>query len=167
MMSTTEFGEAARRRGEGWEANWFVARFVVEFLFEVIMGTENSQAAFNANKDANGLYQGGFGNGIAFLQEWNKYNCKYPLIPTSVGLEAGDGVCLVDYNLPNASGGTHHTFKVPVFFGLVGAGFGNLWQWVRGIIMEPSKEKQQVYVAPSMYANYDPKTVEDKIMVAE
>lgn len=166
-ISATDFGTYARKRGEGWEANWFVARFVVEFLFEVIMGTENSQEEFNANKDANGLYQGGFGNGIAFFQEWNKYNNNYPLIPTRVGLEAGDGVCLVDYNLPNASGGTYHTFKVPVFFGLVGAGFGNLWQCVRGIIVDPSNEKQKAYVSPSMYAAYDNKTVSDKILVAE
>jgi hypothetical protein len=62
-ISTTSFGTYARKRGEGWEANWFVAQFVVEFLFEVIMGTQNSQATFNADKDANGLYQGGFGTG--------------------------------------------------------------------------------------------------------
>lgn len=166
-ISTTDFGNYARKRGEGWEANWFVSRFVVEFLFEVIMGTENSQEAFNNLKDANGLYQGGFGNGIAFFKEWNRYNNNYPLIPTRVGLEAGDGVCLVDYNIPNASGGTYHTFNVPVFFGLVGAGFGNLWQCVRGIIVDPSKEKHQAYVSPSMYAAYDNKTVSDKILVAE
>lgn len=56
-ISTTNFGNYARKRGEGWEANWFVARAVVEYLFEIIMGTRNSQAAFNAELDSNGLYQ--------------------------------------------------------------------------------------------------------------
>lgn len=166
-ISTTNFGNYARKRGEGWEANWFVARFVVEFLFEVIMGTENSQEAFNANKDANGLYQGGFGTGVTDMPDWGNYNGYFPVIPTSVGLEAGDGVCLVPYNLPDASGGTYKTFNVPVFFGLVGAGYGNLWQWVRGLIMDAGEEKSLVYVAPSMYAAYDPNTVTGKIMVAE
>ena len=168
-ISTTDFGTYARRRDEGWEANWFVARFVVEFLFEVIMGTENSQEAFNANKDANGLYQGGFGAGVTDMPDWNNYNGVYPVIPTSVGLEAGDGVCLVPYNLPNTGGadGAYHTFNVPVFFGLVGAGYGNLWQFVRGVIMDAGEEKSLVYVSPSMYAAYDPNTVDDKIMVAE
>ena len=41
-ISTTNFGTYARKRGEGWEANWFVAQFVVQFLFEVIMGTQKS-----------------------------------------------------------------------------------------------------------------------------
>ena len=169
-ISTTNFGTYARKRGErgeGWEANWFVARFVVEFLFEIIMGTENSQEAFNSNKDANGLYQGGFGTGVTDMPDWGNYNGTYPVIPTSVGLEAGDGVCLVEYTLPDASGGTYKTFNVPVFFGLVGAGFGHLYQWTRGLIMDAGEEKSLVYVAPSMYADYDPNTVADKIMVAE
>lgn len=168
--NTTDFGTYARRRGEGWEANWFVARFVVEFLFEVIMGTENSQEAFNANKDANGLYQGGFGIGVTTMSGWNGYNGTYPLIPTSVGLDAGDGVCLVPYSLPQtdgAEGEAYNTFNVPVFFGLVGAGFGNFFQWTRGIIIDVGETKSLVYVSASMYADYDPNTVADKIHVAE
>ena len=166
-ISTANFGTYARKRGEGWEANWFVARFVVEFLFEIIMGTENSQEAFNSNKDANGLYQGGLGTGVTDMPDWRNYNGAYPVIPTSVGLEAGDSVCLVEYTLPDASGGTYKTFNVPVFFGLVGAGFGHLYQWTRGLIMDAGEEKSLVYVAPSMYSDYDPNTVADKILVAE
>ena len=169
-ISTTNFGNYARKRGEGWEANWFVARFVVEFLFEIIMGTENSQEAFNANKDANGLYQGGFGTGVTNMHDWGNYNGTYPVIPTSVGLEAGDGVCLVPYSLPQTNGvdgDTYKTFDVPVFFGLVCAGYGHLWQLVRGLIMNAGEEQSLVYVAPSMYAAYDPSIVTDKIMVAE
>lgn len=169
-ISTTNFGSYARKRGEGWEANWFVARFVVEFLFEIIMGTENSQAAFNAEKDENGLYQGGFGTGVTDMPAWDKYNGYYPVIPTSVGLEAGDGVCLVPYSLPQTAdteGETYKTFNVPVFFGLVGAGYGHLYSWVRGLIMDAGEEKSLVYVTPSMLADYDPNTVADKILVAE
>ena len=169
-ISTTDFGTYARKRGEGWEANWFVARFVVEFLFEIIMGTENSQEAFNANKDANGLYQGGFGTGVTDMPDWGNYNGTYPVIPTSVGLEAGDGVFLVPYSLPQTNGvggDTYKTFNLPVFFGLVGAGYGHLWKWVRGLIMNAGEEQSLVYVAPSMYAAYDPNIVTDKIMVAE
>jgi hypothetical protein len=168
-ISTTNFGNYARKRGEGWEANWFVARFVVEFLFEIIMGTENSQATFNSELDENGLYQGGFGTGVTDMPDWSKYNGTYPVIPTSVGVEAGDSVCLVPYSLPQTAdteGDTYKTFNVPVFFGLVGAGYGNLWQWVRGLIMDAGEEKSVVYVTTSMLADYDPNTVADKIPVA-
>lgn len=164
-ISTTNFGNYARKRGEGWEANWFVARAVIEYLFEIIMGTENSQAAFNAEKDANGLYQGGFGTGVTDMPSWDNYNGYHPVIPTSVGLDAGDGVCLVDYNLPDAEGGTYKTFKVPVFFGLVNAGFGSLLRLVRGLIIEAG-DTSEVYVAKSMAAAYNPDTVSDKLHVA-
>ena len=143
---------------------------MVEFLFEIIMGTENSQAEFNAEKDANGLYQGGFGMGVTNMQKWPDYNGRHPLIPTSVGLEAGDGVCLVPYSLPQtdgAEGEAYKTFNVPVFFGLVHAGFGHLRRWTRGLILDVGEEKSLVYVTPSMYADYDPNTVADKILVAE
>lgn len=160
-ISTTSFGTYARKRGEGWEANWFVAQFVVEFLFEVIMGTQNCQATFNADKDANGLYQGGFGTGVTDMPDWGNYNGYYPVIPTSVGLEAGDGVCLVDYKLPDATDeGTYKAFKVPVFFGLVHAGYGSLWRWVRGLIMNAGDEKSEVYISRSMFAAFDPSTIE-------
>lgn len=163
-ISTTSFGTYARKRGEGWEANWFVAQFVVEFLFEVIMGTQNSQATFNADKDANGLYQGGFGTGATDMPDWGNYNGYYPVIPTSVGLEAGDGVCLVDYNLPDATDeGTYKAFKVPVFFGLVHAGYGSLWRWVRGLIMNAGDEKSEVYISRSMFAAFDPSTIHEEV----
>lgn len=176
-ISTTNFGAYARKRGEGWEANWFVARAVVEYLFEIIMGTRNSQAAFNGELDENGLYQGGFGTGVTNMPDWSNYNGAYPVIPTSVGLEAGDGVCLVDYSLPAtapAEGSeeeqaeSYHTFQVPVFFGLVNAGFGSLWRWVRGLtISQTAGEKMEVYVAPSMYADFTPDTVEGKVKVCD
>ena len=104
------------------------------------------------------------------MPHWKDYNGEYPLIPTSVGLEAGDGVCLVPYSLPQtdgAEGDTYHTFNVPVFFGLVGAGFGNLGQFIRGIIIDVGEEKTLVYVTKSMYADFDADTVADKILVAE
>ncbi len=167
-ISTTNFGAYARKRGEGWEANWFVARAVVEYLFEIIMGTRHSQAAFNAELDENGLYQGGFGAGVTSVgyDAWGSYNGWNPLLPTKVGLEAGDGVCLVDYDVPGADG-VFVSFKVPVFFGLVTAGYGSLFRWVRGMIMNAGEEKSEVYVTPSMYAAYNPDTIADKIKVAE
>jgi hypothetical protein len=167
-ISTTTFGTYARKRGEGWESNWFVARAVVEYLFEIIMGTRNSQAAFNAELDENGLYQGGFGSGVTAIAGWEGYNGYYPIIPTNVGLEMGDGVGIVNYDVPAADGTVHYAAKVPVFFGLVNAGFGHLSRWVRGLILSQEVGvKSEVFVAPSLYAGYDPTTVDGMVKVAE
>ena len=165
-ISTTNFGTYARKRGEGWESNWFVARAVIEYCIEIIMGNENVQSAFNSSKDANGLYQGGFGTGVTDMPDWINYNGYYPVIPTNVGLEAGDGVSLVDYNVTAADGTTYKSFKVPVFFGLVNAGYGSLYRWVRGLIMNAG-DTSDVYITKSMYAAYDPTIITDKLKVAQ
>lgn len=172
-ISTTNFGNYARKRGEGWEANWFVAQTAVEILLAVIMGTRNSQAAYNPEKDADGLYQGGFGTGVTDMSDWAQYNSYYPLIPTRVGLEMGDGVGLVDYALPASESAEdqeapYKTFKVPVFFGLVHAGFGHLWRWVRGLLIDQvAGEKTEVFIAQSMFAAFDATKTEGLKKVAE
>mgnify|MGYP000143901909 FL=1 len=107
---------------------------------------------------------------MIYIPDWNTYSGFFPVIRTSVCLDAGGGVCIVEYKLPQTNGvggDTYKTFNLPVFFGLVGAGYGHLWQWVRGLIMNAGEEQSLVYVAPSMYAAYDPNIVTDKIMVAE
>lgn len=166
-ITATEFGNYARKRGEGWEAGWFVSRFVVEFLIEVIMGTQNVHAPYMEAKDADGLFQGGFGIGVTNMSTAGTYNGLYPVIPTSAALEAGDGVCRVPYSLPALDGSAHANFNVPVFFGLVNAGFGNLFRIVRGMVMTVGDEKNGVYVSRSMYAPFVPTVIDDKAKVAE
>lgn len=173
-ISTTTFGTNARKRGDGWEANWFVAQAAVEILLLVIMGDRNTQADFKAERDADGLYQGGFGSGVTTIswQEWSDYNGNYPLVPTSVGLEMGDGTGIVSYSLPSSESADdqetpYKTFNVPVFFGLVHAGYGHLWRWVRGLIMAAGEEKSEVYVAQSMAVAFAPNSVAGLKKVAE
>ena len=170
-MSTTDFGAAARKRGEGWEANWFVAQAAVEILLLVIMGERNTQAAFSAERDADGLYQGGFGAGVTTIgmDDFRGYNGYLPLVPTSVGVEAGDSNGLVEYAVPASTGAEDAgqpfaTFQVPCFLGLMHAGFGHLWRPVRGLTV---KDRAEVYVAPSMYADFNPDSVEGLLKVAE
>lgn len=174
-ISTTAFGTNARKRGDGWEANWFVAQAAVEILLLVIMGDRNTQAAFKAERDADGLYQGGFGDGVTTIgwQDWADYNGNYPLVPTKVGLEMGDGTGIVSYSLPASESSENQetpykTFNVPVFFGLVHAGYGHLWRWVRGLtISQEAGVKTEVYVAKSMAAAFDPNSIAGLKKVAE
>ncbi|MCM1380253.1 MAG: hypothetical protein NC190_09165, partial [Bacteroides sp.] len=174
-INTTNFGTYARKRGEGWEANWFVAQAAVEILIAVIMGERNTQAAYNPEKDADGLYQGGFGAGVTTMnyQRWLDYNGVYPLVPTSVGLEMGDGTGVVEYHLPAENTAENQeapfmTFQVPCFFGLMHAGYGHLWRWVRGLtVSQTAGEKTEVYVAKSMAEAFNPNSVEGLLKVAE
>ena len=47
------------------------------------------------------------------------------------------------------------------------ASYGHLYRFTRGLIMDAGEEKSEVYVSRSMFAAFDPSTVNDKIKVAE
>ncbi len=84
----------------------------------------------------------------------------------------GDRTGLVEYALPlsenAAEGATPRTFQVPCFFGLMHAGFGHLWRWVRGLTISlRENDTAEVFVAGSMYAAFDPNTTAGLIKVAE
>lgn len=160
------FSTIARKRGEGWEANWYVARAVVEYTMRIILGTRHSQSAYNPNLDADGLYQGGLGSGVTSMPNWELYNGVYPLVPTSVGLEKGDGVGVVEYSVTKADGTAVYVAPVPVFFGLVNP-FGHLWGVVSGLVFDIGATKSLAYVAPSMYAPFSWTNTEGMLLAAE
>ncbi len=167
-IAMTNFSVYARKRGEGWESQWYVSRAVQEFLFRLIMGTRHSQSDFNPTKDANGLYRCGLGIGLTDVSSgnWGNYNSYYPLVPTSAGVEMGDGVGVAQHAVLNEDGSTFHTANIPVFYGLKNL-YGNLWTGVRGLITDAGPEVSSVYVAPSLYAGYDNNSVAGMIKAAE
>ena len=156
----------ARKRGEGWDANWYVAEAVPEYLFRIIFGTRHIQTAVNAEKDANGLYQGGLGAGVTNMPDWNDYNGYNPVVPCSAGVELGDGCGEATYNIMNADGTVRYAAKVPVFFGLKNL-YGHIYRIVRGIIINAGADKTEGYVAPSLYASYNDASLDGMIKACE
>jgi len=169
--SLNAFSAAARLRGTGWEADWFVARAVLEILMRIYFGNRNSQAAINANADSDGLPQGGLGAGVTEWSSgsWNSYNGYHPLIPNVFSIKddednnIGDFTGQKIYAIKDKDGQTVYSAKVPFFAGLMNP-FGHIWQFVNGLIVDIEVEgASKVYVTPSMYAAYDSTTVADKI----
>lgn len=160
------FSTIARKRGEGWDACWYVARAVVEYTMRIILGTRHSQSAYNSELDADGLYQGGLGSGVTNMPNWGDYNGYHPIIPTSVGLEKGDGIGIVEYSVTKSDGTAVYTAPVPVFFGLVNP-FGHLWGVCGGLVIDVGAEKTLAYVAPSLYAGFSWTDTEGMLLAAE
>lgn len=156
----------ARKRGEGWDANWYVAEAVPEYLFRIIFGTRHIQTPVNPNLDANGLYQGGLGDGVTNMPAWDVYNGYHPVVPCSAGVELGDGCGEATYNILKADGTTTYAAKIPVFFGLKNL-YGHTYRIVRGIIINAGAEKTEGYVAPSLYAGYDDASLNGLIKACE
>ena len=161
-LNAATFGEYARKKGEGWEAYWYAHAAAIGILFRIIFGTRNVQSAVNANKDANGLWQGGLGNGVTGAGSWwsasaadNPNTFGYlPFLPTNVGVSLADGCGSVNYAVKGADGATLYTAPVPVFFGLKNF-FGYLGRWERGtLINKITGGAADIYVVPKLYSAY-------------
>lgn len=166
-ISTHKSGVYGRARGLGWEGYWFVAATVLEYLEQIVFGTRNIQAPYNPNHDADGLCQGGLGPGVAYMPKWNEYNGLHPMIPMSAGLAMGDGTGVEIYEVKDKDGAVIYSAQVPVFFGLVHAGYGHTHRCVRGIVIDAGAEKTIAYVAPSMFDIFDDTTTAGLLRATE
>lgn len=168
-LDAATFGSYARKKGDGWEAYWYTFPAVIGILLRIIMGDRNAQKAYNANKDSNGLYQGGFGAGVTgWSGNWaSVMGSQQPFLPTSVGIELGDGVGVSSYNVLNSSGAVAKTFDIPVFFGLKNF-FGYLGRWERGcLINKVSGGAGDVYVVPRLHSSYSMSSLSGLIKVSQ
>lgn len=166
LVTYNAYSTYARKRGEGWDANWYVAEAVPEYLFRIIFGTRHIQTAVKSEKDANGLYQGGLGAGVTEMPDWNGFNGYTPIVPCSAGIELGDGCGEATHNVINADGTVRYAAKIPVFFGLKNL-YGHTYRIVRGIIINAGAEKTEGYVAPSLYASYNDASLDGMIKACE
>lgn len=167
-LSAATFGSYARKKGEGWEAGWYVANAIVGYLYRIIMGTRHAQSAFNSNKDANGLYQGGTGPGVTDAAGWwNTDFGYYPFLPTSAGIELGDAVGVSDFDVIGQDGTKKQTMHIPCFFGLKNF-YGHIGLIERGAVMNKLEDgSADYYVAPSLYSEFNINSIEGLIKAAK
>lgn len=107
-VSLTNFRAYARKRGTagmngcGWNCYIYEANHAIYWLFVIEYAMLNSQAAFTAETDSNGLKQGGLGEGVSTLDKskWNVFNNSYPFVPCGITNELGNITGVVTYQMP-------------------------------------------------------------------
>ena len=155
-MTCEAMRAAARRNGTGWLCGTMRHSAAVKILFEVIFGTRDIQAAYNPERDSDGLYQGGLGNGVSNWNwtAWGNHNSYNPFLPTDVGIELGDSCGVVNYELKGEDGSIVYTAPVPVFFGLKNA-FAYLWRHQDDEFCRANEDMSMTHlVAPSIYGTW-------------
>lgn len=155
------FGAYARKKGQGWEAYWYSFPAIIGALTRIILGTRHLQTAFNPNKDANGLYQGGLGNGVTDVSStiWSERYGYYQFMPTSVGVELGDSCGEAPFEGIDDDGVSLFTTNVPVFFGLKNL-FGYNWRQERGLIFDRAEGGiAKIYLSPRMWDDYSSNSI--------
>jgi hypothetical protein len=138
-ISLTNFRTYARNRNNGdtrWNCNVYDAHKWLFWLFAVEYCTFNSQAAFNANLDANGYHQGGLGAGVTDWNDtsWNNYNGRYPIVPCGYTDELGNGTGVKSLAVKDANNSTLVTVSVPRYRGIENP-FGHIWKWTDGVLV--------------------------------
>lgn len=161
-ISLTNFRNYARKRGAyglngcGWNCDVYAAQLATYWLFVIEYANLNSQAAYNAQPDANGYKQGGLGDGVTTLDgnKWNTFNYYHPFVPCGITNSLGNKTGVVDYTLPAGTYDTNAvTVKVPSYRGIENP-FGHIWSWTDGckcLIQSDADGDKSLF-----YSCYDP-----------
>lgn len=159
-ISRTAFRNYARKRNPDtteWNCCDYNVYKDVAWLYYIEYANRNCQLAFNSAKDANGYAQGGLGNGVTTMPDWNGFNGYYPFVPCGHSDDLGNFSGEVAYVVPKADGGTWATVYVPRYRGIENP-FGHIWKFTDGINIEIKTDADggtsKVYVADDP-ANYN------------
>lgn len=155
-MTTNAFLTAARLNGDGWLGASMRFDCVKAILFYVIFGNLNVQAAYNANKDANGLYQGGLGTGPTNAGGWWGANWDYyPVFPLSAGIELGDRCGVFNYVVKDGEDNTLQTMQGTCFFGLKNGMGGIMWKMMTDELLQCNEDKSQTHLIAEKICKVD------------
>jgi hypothetical protein len=108
------------------------------WLYYIEYANRNSQAAFNAQPDANGYKQGGLGNGVTTISsaDWNTFNGYYPFVPCGYTNSLGNTSGEVAYNIDVNGDGTKVVTTYANRYRGIENPFGHVWHWSDGINIE-------------------------------
>lgn len=112
------FRTRCRSLGDDWHFGGWRFREEMDWLMAIEFGDLDSQAAFTAEKTADGFAQGGLGNGtLVNGTEWSNYNGYYPFIPCGVTAKLGNNTGIVEYTIKNWKDGADKVVKVASYRG--------------------------------------------------
>ena len=138
----------ARQNGTMWFTSERVMLFITGALARVFFHNRNIQAAFNATLTADGLHQGGLGQGESFsdYSQWSAYNSLNPFIDLDCGIERGDFTGLLSTTIKDAEDNDINITGIPCFMGLKNF-YKYLWTMEEdAILINQADGSQAMYV---------------------
>ena len=162
-ISLTTFRTYARNRKSGstqWNCHTYGSQKAIYWLFVVEYANLNSQAAYNASKDASGYAQGGLGDGVtnANSTAWNNFNGYNPFVPCGYTDEFGNGSGVKALEVRDGDDALFVSTYVNRYRGIE-IPFGHIFHWTDGVLVEAGAESDtnlhKVFVAkdPSKFAS--------------
>jgi hypothetical protein len=117
------------------------------WLYSIEYANFNSNAAYNAQLDANGYHQGGLGVTNLSLNEWRVHNNYMPYIPCGTTDQLGNNSGVVDFTITKANN-EQQTVSVNRYRGIESV-FGHINKMLDGILI--IKEENDGNITHKMY----------------
>ncbi|MDD6553008.1 MAG: hypothetical protein PUF37_05400 [Prevotellaceae bacterium] len=115
-VAEDQLQRCAEKNGDRWGATMDPVIFVLGVLCRIIFHNRNIQAAFNATKTADGLYQGGLGPGVDDVSA--QFGNQYGFLDIDALAEKGDVTGVFSKDIDKGDGTKLTINNIPVFFGL-------------------------------------------------
>lgn len=109
-VTRADFRTYARNAGSEL-INYNQYKNIFYWLYVVEYANFNCQEAYNEALTDEGYHQGGLGNGIASMSNWNQYNAWHPLTPCGHGNSLGNSTGLVTLTIPSFTYGEENTVQ--------------------------------------------------------
>lgn len=111
---------------------------ILYWLWVIEYANFNSQDTYKPSLTADGFRQGGMGNALTNVSDWNGYNGYYPISPNGYTNELGNntGIKLVEPLGPNPVGNVY-----AIRWRGVENPFGDIWNNLDGVIIDADADK--------------------------
>ncbi len=138
------YQEYAEKNGTRWAASWYAHIFIMGALMRIFFHNRDCQADWNESLTADGLHQGGLGEGIANLSA--SFGEQYATVDIDALADQGDALGVFSLEIDKGDGTVFSISDIPLFFGLLNP-YHYLWLPLHGIRMRTLTElSRDVYV---------------------
>ena len=138
------YQEYAEKNGTRWAASWYAHIFIMGALMRIFFHNRDCQADWNESLTADGLHQGGLGEGIANLSA--SFGEQYATVDIDALADQGDALGVFSLEIDKGDGTVFSISDIPLFFGLLNP-YHYLWLPLHGIRMRTQTElSRDVYV---------------------
>ena len=110
--------------------SYFEYKNIFYWLYVIEYANFNSQETFNSDLTTDGFKQGGLGDGVATIDNWNEFNYFSPIIPNGYTNEFGNKTNIKAVMVTSST-----TQYVPRWHGIEQP-FGDIWTILDGILID-------------------------------
>ena len=142
----------AEKNGTRWGASMYMMNYMIAALMRIVFHNKNSQAAYNSMLTADGVHQGGLGEGIPY--KGADFGGYYATCDIDALAEEGDALGVFTINLTKDDGTDYTIPNVPCFYGLKNP-FRYVWCMLHGVLLKYNADKSIDVYAKKVW-NADP-----------